>query len=57
MRRKKKIQDESLPKCENCGNHDATTTERLDPYSYEIDEEEVEVFWCDECTHERAEEI
>jgi hypothetical protein len=57
VRRKKKNQDTSLPKCDNCGNHDETTTERLDPYAYEINKEEVDVFWCDTCTEERAGDI
>lgn len=49
--------DKNLLECENCGKADGTVCFRIDPFMNEIYEEEHEVRWCDNCTHERAEEI
>lgn len=57
MSRKKKIQDESLPQCEICGDHDETVSEKMDPFAYEIHNEEVYCNMCDECEYQKRMDI
>lgn len=55
--RKPRAQLEKYPICESCGKPNATTCVRFDPFAAEINNEDIEVFWCDDCTEDRAGDI
>ena len=43
--------------CTYCGKDKPDVSERFDPFSFEINDEEIEVDICDDCYAERRDEI
>lgn len=44
-------------KCDDCGKQKKDVEETLCPFALEIHEEEVYAMLCDDCGHERAQDI
>jgi hypothetical protein len=48
---------DNLRTCERCGCSDGTVEYCLEPYMYEIEDEEIMVNYCRECYNESADDI